>query len=191
MELLLVLAILVIAAAASMPAIRALSRGALLRDAADRVRVEWTRAHVKAMKTGRIHVFLCELGGSHYKVQPYIAGDDSLENASTDPSGPGTQAQSPAHKPVEGTLPDGTKFVAGDVVDGVRSESLEENVMSDNRDKQWSRPVLFYPDGSTVDAYVIVGDERDKGIRLDLRGMTAVVTLGEVGHAKELEAAAK
>ena len=74
MELLLVLAILVIAAAASMPSIRALSRGAQLRDAADRVRVEWTRAHVKAMKTGRIHVFLCELGGTHYKVQPYIAG---------------------------------------------------------------------------------------------------------------------
>ena len=76
-------------------------------------------------------------------------------------------------------------------MDGVRSESLEENVMSDNRDKQWSRPVLFYPDGSTVDAYLIVGDERDKAIRLNLRGMTAVVTLGEVGHAKDLELAAK
>src|SRR6476660_9963398 len=87
MELLLVLAILVIAAAVTAPSLgRTLRRTALTAAASD-VRAALTKAHVLAMKSGRTHMFQYELGGLKYKIEPYIAGDDELESAQGDPSG--------------------------------------------------------------------------------------------------------
>src|SRR4029079_6295878 len=87
MELLLVLAIIVIAAAAAAPAFRGVMRSATLRSAANEVRAALAKTHVMAMRSGRTHLFQYELGGSKYKMEPYIAGDDELESAAGDPSG--------------------------------------------------------------------------------------------------------
>ena len=81
MEMLLVLAILVITAALSAPALRGVMRNAELTSAAEKVRTEWTRGHVLAMKTGRIHVFRYEPNGRKYKTEPWLADDDALESA--------------------------------------------------------------------------------------------------------------
>ena len=54
-------------------------------------------------------------------------------------------------------------------------------------DTTWSRPIMFYPDGSAGDAYIVVGNEHNSSIRIDLRGMTAAVRVGEVKDLKLLE----
>ena len=79
MEILIVLAILVMVTAIAMPSLSALLRAQKLQSAADTVRIEWTRTHVLAMKSGRIQVFRYEIGGRKYKIEPWIAGDDELE----------------------------------------------------------------------------------------------------------------
>src|SRR5205823_6023807 len=81
MELLLVLATIVLAAAAVAPRMTGMTRHVTLNSAAQTVRAELTRAHVLAMKTSRVEVFQYELGGRKYKVEPGIAGDDAIENA--------------------------------------------------------------------------------------------------------------
>src|SRR5438477_2579418 len=86
MELLLVLAIIVIAAAAVAPSLRGTMRNTALKSAASTVRAELTRAHVMAMRTGRIHMFQYELGGTKYKLEPYIGADDALESKDGDAS---------------------------------------------------------------------------------------------------------
>ena len=70
LELLLVLAILVILAATAAPLLRGTMQDAALRSAADTIRVELTRANVRAMKSGRIQVFRFEVGGTQFSVQP-------------------------------------------------------------------------------------------------------------------------
>ena len=80
-EVLLVLAILVVVAAAATPALRGVLRDAALKNAAETVRIHWTRAHVKAMKTGRIQVFRFEQDGTRFTVQPWAAADDQIEAA--------------------------------------------------------------------------------------------------------------
>src|SRR4051812_2749380 len=106
MELLLVLAIIVIAAAAVAPSFRGVMRGATLKSAASDVRAALTKTHVLAMKSGRTHMFQYELGGSKYKIEPYLAGDDELESAEGDPSG-AFAGSSPTQQPApEKTLPE-------------------------------------------------------------------------------------
>jgi Tfp pilus assembly protein FimT len=181
MEMLLVLAIIVIAAAAVAPRMTGLMRNVTLNSAAQTVRAELTRAHVTAMRTGRVQVFNYELGGRKFKVEPWIAGDDTIENA----SGEQNSSPSPAAKNLATPmLPEGTKFAAGDAAIESRSEKISQELQNDNT---WSRPIMFYPDGSAGDAYIVVGNDHNAGIRLDLRGMTAAVHLGEIKDLRLLE----
>jgi prepilin-type N-terminal cleavage/methylation domain-containing protein len=188
-EMLLVLAIIVAVAALSMPALRGVIQGARLRAAADTVRTEWMRAHVKAMKTGRIQVFRYEQGGAKYTVQPWIAGDDALEASAQSVNGFAAPAeeQESADRGEGHELPEGTMFVAGDAAAESRSLAIEQSAADASQfEAEWSRPILFYPDGSTSDAYVIVANERKVAVRVDLRGMTGAASVGEVMALEDL-----
>ncbi len=189
-ELLLVLAILVILAATAAPMLRGTMQDAALRSAADQIRVEWTRANVRAMKTGRIQVFRFEQGGAQWSVQPYAAADDEIESA------PAVQGFGNAEEEIASprldktltvTLPEGVTFASGEALTEGRALSIEQDISQANRfDGNWSQPILFYPDGSSSDAFVIVVNEREVGIRVSLRGMTGGVTLSEITDANEL-----
>jgi prepilin-type N-terminal cleavage/methylation domain-containing protein len=183
LEMLLVLAIIVAIAALAAPSLRGIIQSARLRAAADTVRTEWTRAHVKAMKTGRIQVFRYELGGVKYAVQPWIAGDDALESSAPATAGFGVadETQDSANAGEGHELPEGTLFVAGDAAVESRSVAIEQTAMDATQfESEWSRPILFYPDGTTSDAFVVVANENKVGIKIELRGMTGTATLGDV-----------
>jgi type II secretion system protein H len=191
-EILLVLAIIVVMAAAAAPALRGVMQDAALKHAADTVRIHWTKAHVKAMKTGRIQVFRFEVNGNRFTVQPWAAADDALEAAPT-VLGFGTAEEETASPRLDTSvavvLPEGTQFVGGQALaDQGRSQSIVEKIQDANRfEANWSQPILFYPDGSTSDAYVIVAGERQVGIRIELRGMTGTTTIGEITDVQELK----
>jgi prepilin-type N-terminal cleavage/methylation domain-containing protein len=181
MELLLVLAIIVIAAAAVTPRMTGLMRNVSLTSAANTVRAELTKAHVTAMRTGRVQVFNYELGGRKYKVEPWIAGDDMIENATGEENTAPPAAAKSLHEPM---IPEGTKFASGDSAAESRSEKIAQEMQGD---ATWSRPIMFYPDGSAGDAYIVVGNDHNAGIRINLRGMTAAVTVEEIKDLKLLE----
>jgi prepilin-type N-terminal cleavage/methylation domain-containing protein len=183
LEMLLVLAILVVVAALAAPALRGAIQSARLRAAGDTIRTEWTRAHVKAMKTGRIQVFRYELGGMKYSIQPWIAGDDALEGSAQSASGfaVADQTQDTANVGAGNELPEGTMFVGGDAVMESRSLAIEQTAMEATQfESEWSRPILFYPDGSTSDAFVVIANENKVGVKVMLRGMTGTSTVGEI-----------
>jgi len=188
MELLLVLAILVVAAAVTAPSLARTMRRTALVAAGEDVRAALTKAHVLAMKSGRTQMFQYELGGSKYKTEPYIAGDDEIESAEGDPTGAfagSTTSQQPAP---EKTLPEGIKFTAGDFAIESRAERIEREVgTTSSGGATWSRPILFFTDGSAVDAFVVIGNDHNSGIRIDLRGMTAILKVSEVSDLKKLE----
>jgi type II secretion system protein H len=180
-EILLVLAILVVVAAAAAPAFRGAMQDAELRSAADGIRTEWTRAHVAAMKTGRIQVFRYEQGGRKYSVQPWIAGDDALEGNESADTGFGAPAGEDNVLGDGFELPEGTLFTEGAAQQESRSLAVEQAAASATSfESEWSAPILFYPDGSTSDAYVVIGNEREVGIRVDLRGMTGAAKVSDI-----------
>jgi hypothetical protein len=193
LELLLVLAILVIAAAAVAPSLRGVVRNASLKSAADTVRAALTKAHVTAMKTGRTQVFQYELNGSKYKVEPWIGDDAALEGATSEvTSSPPPPAMTSAEGllPGEKLLPEGVKFVHGDSALAMRSQRIEEELSAmGGAGASWSRPILFYRDGSSSDAFIVVGNDFQSGIRIDLRGMTSAVKVGSLTDLQQLEQA--
>jgi type II secretory pathway pseudopilin PulG len=186
MELLLVLAIIVIAAAAVAPSIDSFRRMTVIRSAANEIRAALTKAHVVAMRTGRTQVFQYELGGAKYKTEPYVGGDDGIESVQGDQSN-ALASSSSNHPAPEKTLPEGMKFAAGDAAVESRAERIEREVSSTGGGVSWSKPILFFPDGSSVDAFIVVGNTHDRGIRLDLRGMTAAIKVSDVSDVKSLE----
>jgi len=184
MEMMLVLALLVVIAAISAPALRGVMQRANLVAAGDTVRVEFARAHVKAMKTGRIQVFRFEQGGRLYRVQPFVGGDDELEtnlpdSTATEGLALDVNASGGSAPDVgeEKELPEGTTFAAGDAAEESRGLAVSDAVAGEG---QWSRPILFYPDGSSSDAFIVVADEFERGLRIDLSGLTGSAKVGAV-----------
>ena len=209
-ELLLVLAIAVLAAAISLPALRGTLRNQQLTRAGDIVRIEWARAHVRAMKTGRIQMFRYQVGGQGFRVEPWAAGDDMLEasvpqdpngtNPLAPPAGFGNETGGVGSAPQANLkvdengnpesdryrLPEEITFVAGDARTESRAMKIEQTILESERNVQWSRPILFYPDGSTSDAFVVVGDPNQRGVRVDLRGLTGTAKVSEIATVDEL-----
>jgi prepilin-type N-terminal cleavage/methylation domain-containing protein len=184
MEIMIVLFVIILASAIAIPAVIGSLSGQRLKSAAEAMRVAWSRAHVKAMKTGRIQVFRYEIGGSKFEVQPWVAADDATEAAVETTPGFGAQpvAQNALDDFQTSTLPEGVTFAAGEAKFDSRAYEVEDffTVNSQSDGTTWSRPVLFYPDGSASDSYVIVTNEKNLAYRIQLRGLTGTSYVGEI-----------
>jgi type II secretory pathway pseudopilin PulG len=190
-----VLALLVIMAAVAMPAFSGMLRKQRLLSAAESVRTEWMRAHNRAMKTGRIHVFRFQTGDRKFEVIPWAGEDDALESSTSVNSAATTTASATASSGMaaaSGTtaggvaledgpgLPEGVLFVAGDAQADTRSLSISDALFgAAGADGQWGPSIFFYPDGTASDAYVIVANDRQEAVRVDLRGLTGLATVGD------------
>lgn len=180
-EILTVLLIIVVAGAMVAPNVQNMLRRQRLKSAAESMRIEWSRAHIKAMKTGRILVFRYELNGSQYSLQPWAAGDEATEGESEAVSGFGTTVEMPDVTVETKKLEEGITFAAGEAKFEQRSYEIENFLQNGATAEggQWSRPILFYPDGSATDAFVIVSDAKQDAYRVNLRGLTGTTQLSE------------
>lgn len=196
-EILIVLGLIVIMAAMTMPALSGTLEKQKLRSAAQQIQAVWNRTHVRAMKAGQVFVFRCALGGRNYEVIPWdadvTADDPNLAAASQGfgaPSSGGASSNfaTSASAVVSGELPEGITFVEGDTLAEERAMSIETAMQNQSsRNVQWSRPVLFYADGLSSDAYLLLENRRHQGLKLTLRGMTGTSSLGDyiyVGGSK-------
>jgi prepilin-type N-terminal cleavage/methylation domain-containing protein len=190
-ELLLVLAILVVLAAAAAPALLGVLQDQRLKSAADQVRVELTRAHVVAMKSGKIQVFRYELGGERYLVQPWAVSDEVVAPSELNRPrfGPPEEGESGGPRldlDSAQTLPEGVRFIVGDAQAESRSLRIEEQIDDANRfEGNWSRPVLFYPDGSSSAAFLVLANEREAGIQIELQALTGSASVSEILDMEE------
>jgi len=186
LELLLVLALLVIIGALAAPAMGRFMKTQRLRDSADLIRSEWARARVQAMKRGRVHVFRYERDGSQYVVDYWMAEDDALEASRQNPSA-GDESLAVGEDANFAwnaeQLPDGVRFFLGETEANARGRRVEAELESAPASAEgggWSAPVLFYSDGTTSSAEVILVNDSNDAIRVSLRGLTGVATVSDV-----------
>lgn len=180
------MSLLVVLASLTWPAMSRPLAVQRLRKAADQVRADWTRARVKAMSSGRTYVFQYSPDADRYSIQPVAAGDMASEDASLGggelgiPAGQGTGTVN------ERALPEGITFY-GDLDDQQDSSTLADALPGLDAaggailagDSPTSE-VRFLPDGTTSTARVVLKNEYGRSIELSLRGLTGVVTVGEV-----------
>ncbi len=185
MEVLLVLALLAVLGAFAWPAIKKPFANRRLQAAADAVRVQWCQARGQAVRSGHTYAFRFAPGGDRFRLGPADDANSLALGSMTNnlPSGDtsGLPPQEPTPPAQEGTLPDGITFVADDSpVNDPDSQPYDpDNAGQSDSGGGWSDAILFFPDGTTTDAHVVITGQRGAGIRLTLRGITGSVTVGE------------
>jgi prepilin-type N-terminal cleavage/methylation domain-containing protein len=172
LEIVIVMVILVVVAAWSVPTIQRSFSSQKLTKSADLVRSELNRARVRAMRTGEIHAFFYQVESPNFKVAAFNNElsrvlNESLNNQSERSSNFDFGSE---------RLPRGVVFTGGDVVEDARSLSA----MADNPDAGRLRPILFYPDGSSQTASVFIRSEDQDVMQIHLRGMTGTSTISVV-----------
>ena len=202
LELLLVLALLVIIGAMAFPSVKVPFQMQTLRKGGEVVRVAWCKARNRAMKTGQTQMFSFSLESGTYRTQPYYTEQDVLEvdalhsaTASTvNASAAGSSVpQSDAIAAQQQELPEGVVFASVDVQSDYRSLQLQQDTLGSfgattnmTLDQQ-TPPVLFYPDGTTSDAKVVLTNEYKRlCVVVSLRSLTGVVKVSELVTADEV-----
>ncbi len=176
------MAVLVLLAAVAWPSLDRSLADQRLRHAADMIRAEWARAHVRAISTGVEQRFRIEPEGRRYWTEP---ADDAA----------GGFASGLAATPLQADwrlLP--TDIVFGKITaeafsPGGEWESLEPfgGVLPLGLDGWLSEEsVAFYPDGTCSTARLVLHNGYDRCVTVSLNGLTALATVGEVFPAEEV-----
>jgi len=193
-EVLLVLGLLVILASLAGPLLDRPLANRRLRVAADTLRTEWTRARNQAIAEGLTVRFQCTLGERRYSidrqettssefgdltaldadnrrtgaVEPFEFSNNELRiNSEDSSSGP--------------MLPEGITFLTVEVADESEvSLGLDEDQGAGEDRTLSCTPLLFYPDGTTSTARVVLQNEYERSIEVTLRGLTGVASVGEI-----------
>lgn len=189
-EVLLVVAVLVVIASLASPSLLRMMETQKLRKSADLLRAEMARTRVRAMKSGRIQMFRYQVGGSGYLSQPWYAADDSVEASDTQQEfGRILQnsQQDIVYDETPTELPEGVFFLGGETLSDNRSASIDEALAQElSRERVWAPPILFYPDGTTSNALVVLYNKRNQTIEVALRGITGMTQTSDLTRAEEL-----
>ncbi|MDG2223251.1 MAG: prepilin-type N-terminal cleavage/methylation domain-containing protein [Rubripirellula sp.] len=189
LELLLTISMLAAIAAIALPQAGMLLGDRRLVRAGDQLRAEMTSLRVDAMRQGRVMMIDGMIEGNTFRIKPFYSIADSTE--AIDQTGSQQSLLTGAAQGVMTTievdeeadetieLPDGISIQAVGVASAARSMEIEQLNQS-NQGQGWSRPVLFYPDGSTSTAAITLIDETYGKVVVQIRGITGDVTVSEV-----------
>ena len=197
LELLLVLALLVVMAGFSWPALRGPAANARLRDAARQLRANWAETRLDAMQQGTTFAWRYAPAKSRYARAPYTLPPWINEEDRGAELRSNQSPRAEVRATVIDRLPDDVSFAEPDLLDSLHDAGFGSDVDRAGGDSpllddstlslggfddwsQWSDPILFYPDGTTSDSIVILRDERGRSISIALRGITGTASLGRV-----------
>lgn len=188
LELLLTLAVLAAITAVSIPHVGLLLGDRRLVRAGDQVQIEMNRLRVDAMRQGRVMMIEALTGGNSIRVKPFQSVADATEAidqtgsqsallAGATQGSVVTLAADQAERLVE--LPAEVTIESVGVVSAARAAEIEQASLAD-QSAGWSRPILFYPDGSTSTAAIVLRHPTVGQLTVQLRGITGQATVSQV-----------
>jgi len=166
LELLLVMAILVILAAVSLPTMQAMYGDTRVRGAADEVRGAWAEARTRSIDNGVPYRFAIITGKEQFRLAPDTNEFWDGSSGDIDPT-----SESNSAKVIVGSLPKHIFFESKQDLPGGSGG--------------WRTIAIFLPDGSCKnDASVVVRADDCDPLTISVRGITGIVT---VRTQKQLE----
>jgi len=216
LEVMLVLAILVVIASLSVRLTAALLANYRIRQSSEDIRAEWTRLRIKAMEDGHIYCFRFSYGNDQYRVDrvldahftakfaspkdsTYSYSDDPLTDKTIDPDEltqddyylpePDMEyGQTPISLSLKSVLQKNCFFADCYVKPDARGRYYEgADNYSYSSGMDWSKPILFYPDGTTSTATILIKNDQARCIELHLRGLTGAVAVSSIGSETNYE----
>jgi prepilin-type N-terminal cleavage/methylation domain-containing protein len=176
-EMVLVLAVMVVLAAALYPSLEAMYGDSKVTAAGDMVRGLWAEAQSHAINEARPYRFAVLYYTGTFRVAPdtsdYWGGSADAEAPPYDPANPILVKKD--------TLPKGVKFEPAETQttnaadQSVVTQANQQN--SGDNNGSWSRVVTFLPDGSARDDKALILNSRGaRPLEIRIRGLTGVVT---------------
>lgn len=181
LELLIVLAILAVVAGLAWPSVHRLSETGQLRDAARQLRIQLLETRLDAIESGSVRFFRYQPGGSSYEVS---SGSDldAADQLGLMTPGDAADDELPSNRDLNDDaspqleLPHDVVFLEPDAGPAIEPAG---DLAGDSADRAWSAPIVFYPNGRTLNAHLRLATPR-YAVDLSLRGLTGTVTIGEV-----------
>jgi type II secretory pathway pseudopilin PulG len=188
-EVLLVMALLVVIGSIVVPVFTGSFASMRLRRAGDQVLTRWSQARAAAIETGDVlqFRFTPETGTYQIDVWTGLAADEAVGSSGSpardrepasdaDASSEDDASSGSASEALidDAALPDqivfhGGQLAASDPLTGERQVAPLPDASG-----SLSTPLLFYPDGTTSEASVVLANDRRQYIRLSLRRLTGV-----------------
>lgn len=178
LELMLVMVVLVIMASLALPSLGRILEGQKVDRGADLVRAALGDARVQAIRTGRVHAFVCQPGSSAMMVVPLDQLGSGAGNLSQIFSNDRELQRFSNHDFSARQLPQKVRFTSTVVIDNSRSEMAMEDASGMAGGS--SQYVLFYPDGTSQDAQLGVANDRGFQKRIVVRGLTGTARISNV-----------
>ena len=174
-EVLLVLILLVIIGSLIMPLFEGAFTSVRLRRATDQLLASWSETRARAIETGQIQQFRYQPESGNYRSEPWYP--EEVAPAIAEPV-----------EPIEDvTLPQEIVFAEGDVESFDPAAGSQLTPMGQGGSGVWSSPILFFPDGSTSSATVLLRNERRIFQRATLRALTGTGRASELLSEDEAE----
>jgi Tfp pilus assembly protein FimT len=184
-EIILVLALLVVIAGVVTPVISNSIAHARLASSGEMVRTAWGKARLAAMQAGEPYVFRYEEGGSRFQIAQLAAlnaeGADDLNTLPALSEEDEEYAEADMLRLSKSRLPTDIVFATGQVA---AVPQMAGPAMA--AEGGWSQPIMFYPDGTTSDAAVLVASQEGETIRVTLRGLTGLSRASDIGREESL-----
>lgn len=179
MELIIVLAILIAVAAMAVPMMQRSFEGQKLDKAADLVRAGMGRARVKAIRSGDVVGFFYQVDGAAFTVVPFNA--EQLKRLETMPIDANQRSSNFDFS--KERLPRDVRFSTAKAMESSRAiMTLADLAYQPGQ----MRPILFYPDGTSQDAKIILQNRQGDAIQVNLRGLTGTTTVTRIIDDRQL-----
>jgi hypothetical protein len=179
-EVILVLALLVVVGSVTVPLISGSLSQARLQHSGDLVRAAWGKARLAAMRSGESYVFRYEPQGSRYQL--VLLSAITAEDADEVNTLPPEDAEDAEFDEADmlrlalSRLPEGIVFAGGEIA---AVPQLAASAAA--TEGGWSAPIVFYPDGTSTDAAVLLANPAGLTLRVTLRGLTGISRTSEIG----------
>lgn len=169
-EIIIVTALMVTIGAMVVPAMLDFFGSQKLSKAADKVRTEMGRARVMAIRSGDIYAFYFTPEMTSYTVAPF---NESFNERTQPQEKRGVDDRASDFNFDEERLPRGITFAAADSPEDARvAQAMAENEVNLSS----MRPILFYPDGTSQNATIILKNDQQELYKITLRGLTGSAT---------------
>ncbi len=180
LELIIVLAVMIAIAAMSLPMLQRSFSGQKLDKGADLVRAHMGRARVNAIRNGEIHAFYYQIEGPAFHVGPFNAETiDSLKDVALE-----EENRTSNFDFGDNLLPREVRFSMALANTDARAAAA---IMSANYQPGDMRPILFYPDGTSQTAKLILQNKENDAVQVTLRGLTGTTTLKKILDDRMIE----
>ncbi len=199
-EVLLVLVLLVVIGSLAAPLFEGSLSSIRLRRGTDQVLATWSQARTHAIEAGKIFQFRFQPGGDDYQVDPWPGGleDKRFEkdevNASSEFTSSNdeiennkTEGNEFADWKYEASLPEKIVFSSAESVSQDEYGERTLTRLDQEKTAQWSAPILFFPDGTTSAASLLLKNSKNLYRRATLRALTGVARASDLLSREEVD----